>query len=313
MSQTLEHEKEIEDFKETLERLRSHQKDGQEVKDFEKKLDDLKASVYAKLSPWERVTICRHPKRPHTVDYIRHICDEFKELAGDRLYGNDPAIIGGLGLIGGQKFVIIGQEKGFDTESRLKRNFGMPLPEGYRKAQRLMKMAEKFGLPVLCLIDTPGAFPALDAEERGQGRAIADNLFVMARLKTPIIIAVIGEGCSGGALGIGVGDVVGMMEHGYYSVISPEGCASILWKDASKREQAAETLKMHAEDLIKFGVIDKVIKEPMGGAHHDPEFAMDQLKAFVLTSYKALECESVDDLLESRYQKFRKLGEFLEG
>ena len=283
-----------------------------EIVEFEEKLENLKNRVYSKMSPWERVAVCRHSERPHTSDYIKEMCDSFEELAGDRLYADDNAIIGGLGVIDGEKFVIIGQEKGSDTESRLKHNFGMPLPEGYRKAQRLMKLAEKFELPVLCLIDTPGAFPALDAEERGQGRAIADNLFVMARLKTPIIIAIIGEGCSGGALGIGVGDRIGMMEHGYYSVISPEGCASILWKDQSKREEAAEALKIHAEELLEFGVIDEIIKEPMGGAHHDPQFAITNLKSYVLSTYNSLKKQNIETLLESRYQKFRTLGEFLE-
>jgi acetyl-CoA carboxylase carboxyl transferase subunit alpha len=265
---------------------------------------------HIQYTAWERVQICRHPLRPHTSDFIKNICDNFTELHGDRLYGDDGAIIGGIGYIGGERCVIIGQEKGKCTESRLKRNFGMPHPEGYRKALRLMKFAEKFELPVVTLIDTAGAFPGLAAEERGQGSAIATNLLEMAKLRVPIICILIGEGCSGGALGIGVGDVIGMLEHSYYSVISPEGCASILWKDAKMNAHAAEVLKIHAEDLIQFGVVDEVIKEPVGGAHLDPDSTFHAVKEFVLGKLKLLSQFSSTELLENRYQKFREMGEY---
>jgi acetyl-CoA carboxylase carboxyl transferase subunit alpha len=243
------------------------------------------------------------------VDYIENITDAFFELSGDRNYRNDTAIIGGIGLIQGKKFMIIAQEKGHDTESRIYRNFGMPYPEGYRKALRLMELAEKFEIPVLCLIDTPGAYPGLDAEERGQGRAIADNLFKMSRLKTPIITIVIGEGCSGGALGIGIGDTIAMLEHAYYSVISPEGCASILWKDATKNSDAAKALRMHANDLMQFGIVDSVILEPQGGAHRDKPLAYLNLKKFILSEIERLEKIEISDLIELRYLKFRKIGQ----
>lgn len=262
------------------------------------------------LSAWERVLICRHPKRPHTSDFIHNMCDAFTELHGDRLFSDDEAIIGGLGYIGGERCIIIGQEKGKDTESRIRHNFGMPHPEGYRKALRLMKLAEKFEIPIVSLIDTPGAYPGLTAEERGQGSAIATNLWAMAQIRVPIICVLIGEGCSGGALGIGVGDVIGMLEHAYYSVISPEGCASILWKDAKMNAHAAEVLKIHAEDLLEFGIVDEIIKEPDGGAHLDPEFIFSGVKEFVLRQMKALSAHSPYELLENRYQKFREMGQY---
>lgn len=261
------------------------------------------------LSPWERVKICRHSARPQSSDYIKHIADDFVEIHGDRLFSDDPAIIGGLGYIGGKKFIIIGQEKGKDTETRLKRNFGMPHPEGYRKALRIMELGEKFHLPILTLIDTPGAYAGLAAEERGQGWAIAKNLMEMARLKTPIICMIIGEGCSGGALGIGIGDVIGMLEHSYYSVISPEGCASILWKDGKEgRELAASKLKMHAEDLLPWGIIDEIIPEPQGGAHTDPQVVYQRVKEFILERAEKLGDIDLDLLIANRYNKFRKLG-----
>ena len=262
------------------------------------------------FTAWERVQISRHPERPHTSDFIHNICDGFEELHGDRLYGDDGAIVGGIGYINGKKCVIIGQEKGKDTETRLKRNFGMPHPEGYRKALRLMKLAEKFELPVVTFIDTAGAFPGLAAEERGQGSAIAMNLMVMAQLKVPIICIIIGEGCSGGALGIGVGDVIAMLEHSYYSVISPEGCASILWKDAKMNAHAAEVLKIHAEDLIQFGIIDKIILEPIGGAHMNPPFIFNAVSEFISVQLEILSDCSSTDLLENRYHKFRKMGSY---
>ncbi len=268
----------------------------------------VKEEIVSELTPWQRVLICRHKDRPKTLDYIREMCDSFEELHGDRTFADDQAIVGGLAFIGGKKFVIIGQEKGSDTETRIKHNFGAPHPEGYRKALRLMEMAEKFSLPVVTLIDTSGAYCGLTAEERGQGWAIAKNLLKMARLKTPITCILIGEGCSGGALGIGIGDVVGMLEHSYYSVISPEGCASILWKDAKNNAEAARVLRMHGEDLLKMEVIDEVISEPEGGAHNDPELVFSRVKEFILRMHTRFADYSLDMLVEARYQRFRKLG-----
>ncbi len=307
-------QKRIEEYEKTLERLKTqHDSDGiwsdEEIHKLENKLHELKQQVYSRLSAWERVEISRHPDRPHSIGYIEHVFDTFEELCGDRLYRNDDAIIGGLATIGDKKFVVIAEEKGNDTDSRIKRNFGMPHPEGYRKALRLMKLAEKFKLPIISLVDTPGAYPGLDAEERGQGWAIATNLFEMARLKTPILVLLIGEGCSGGALAIGMGDTIGMLEHSYYSVISPEGCASILWKDSNMRETAAAALKMHAEDLIKLGIIDHIIYEPLGGAHNDPALIYKKMKQYILDETKKLAGIPIDELLEARYQKYRVLGE----
>lgn len=262
------------------------------------------------MNVWERVAICRHPKRPHALDFIRNIADEFVEIFGDRTFQDDHAIVAGLATIDGEKVVIIGQEKGHDTESRLYRNFGMVHPEGYRKAMRCMRLAAKFQLPVVTLLDTPGAYPGLTAEERGQGWAIANNLWEMSRLPTPIVVVLIGEGCSGGALGMGVGDVIGMMENAYYSVISPEGCASILWKDPTKNAVAAEALKMHVEDLLELGIVDAKIEEPAGGAHLDPSAAYQNVKTFIQNQIAHLKMVPVDLLLENRYQKFRKMGKF---
>jgi len=282
------------------------------IKNLQDKIAKIQKKHCIKLSPWQRVQICRHQDRPHTVDYLDNIVEDFFEIHGDRQFRDDAAIIGGLGYIGGQKCVIIGQEKGKDTEERIYRNFGMPHPEGYRKAIRIMKLAEKFSIPVVTLIDTPGAYPGLAAEERGQGLAIAENLLKMASLTVPIICLVIGEGCSGGALGIGIGDVVAMLEHSYYSVISPEGCASILWKDAKKSEHASKVLKMHAEDLQEFGVIDKILKEPLGGAHFDQSAVYKSVEKFIVATIKTLQKRSPQELLEQRYQKFRKIGVFEE-
>jgi len=311
----LPHEKQIQVYEQTIAKFKE-QNDASglltnaELAKLEKKLEQLKKKVYSNLSPWERVAISRHPQRPKSVDYIKNLCEEFNELAGDRLFRDDPAIICGLAKIGEMKCMVIAQEKGNDTESRLKRNFGMPHPEGYRKALRCMKMAVKFQLPIVCLVDTPGAYPGLAAEERGQGWAIAENLLEMARLETPVIIMLIGEGCSGGALGIGVGDVIGMLEHAYYSVISPEGCASILWKDAGKNETAAASLKMQAEDLLELGIIDDIIEEPMGGAHHDPEAVYGRVKQYLTDQWTILKTMPLDILIEQRYQKFRRMGNF---
>lgn len=311
----LQHEKEIHECEEAISRIKGqNHKNGlwsdKEIKYLEQKLETLKKQVYANLTPLDRLAICRHPARPHALDFIKGLTSEFEELAGDRAFANDNAVVGGIGKIDGRKFVLIGLEKGSDTESRIFRNFGMAHPEGYRKALRLMQLAEKFNLPVVTFLDTPGAYPGLTAEERGQGFAIARNLFEMARLKTPIIVVLIGEGCSGGALGIGIGDRIGMLEHAYYSVISPEGCASILWKDSSQNAKAAAALKMQSEDLLKFKVIDQIISEPSGGAHLDPEKAISLVKTFILDSSQQLKELSLLTLLEQRYKKFRKLGKF---
>lgn len=308
----LSHEKPILEVEQTLAKLKSQNVfSTDEMNEMEQKLSSLKKTVYSNLKPWDRVAICRHPQRPHSVDYIQNCVEEFVEIFGDRTFQDDHAIITGLGKINGEKFMIIAQEKGNTTETRLYRNFGMPQPEGYRKAMRAMRLAAKFDLPVVCLLDTPGAYPGLTAEERGQGWAIAQNLLEMARLPTPIIVIVIGEGCSGGALGIGVGDVIGMLEHSYYSVISPEGCASILWKDASKNAQAAATLKMQSENLLELGIIDTIIPEPMGGAHLDPKITFQNVKSYILQQWNHLKTIEIDALIENRYQKFRKIGKFM--
>ena len=312
----LAHEKEITEYEKTLKQLKDQNQTSslwsdEEIVQFETKLGSLKDKIYSQLTPWDRVSICRHPERPKSLDYIRNICDDFTEVCGDRLFSDDHAIIAGLALIGGTKFMVIAQEKGSDTESRLYRNFGMPHPEGYRKAMRCMRLAAKFNLPVLSLLDTPGAYPGLSAEERGQGSAIAQNLFEMSRLPTPVIVILIGEGCSGGAIGMGIGDIVCMLEHSYYSVISPEGCASILWKDPKKNHLAAASLKIHVEELMEFGVVDDVIKEPLGGAHIDPSVVYRNIKEFIAKNWSLLKEIPIDVLIEQRYQRFRKIGKFM--
>lgn len=312
---TLPHEKQISEYIKAIEYLKKQNQSNplfhSEIQKMEQKLHSLKEKIYTELTPWERVLIARHPQRPHTIDYIENITETFHELHGDRLYRDDQSVVGGIAKIGDKTVMIIGQEKGHDTESRVKRNFGMLSPEGFRKALRLMKLAEKFDLPIVSLIDTPGAYPGLEAEERGQGSAIAFNLREMARLKTPIIVIVIGEGSSGGALGMGVGDFVGMLEHSYYSVISPEGCASILWKDPSKNKDAAKALKLNAENLMEYGIIDEIIPEPMGGAHQDPVAAYKNLKKFITDKVEMLSSISPQVLIEKRYEKFRTLGKFI--
>lgn len=313
----LPHEKEIAEYEKTIMLLKEQSRTNSlmtddEIAKLESKLSSLKKKVYGRLTPWERVAICRHPSRPRSIDYIKNICENFTELSGDRNFRDDPSVICGLATIGGIKFMVVAQEKGNDTESRLQRNFGMPYPEGYRKAMRCMRLASKFGIPILSLLDTPGAYAGLAAEERGQGWAIANNLWEMARLPTPIIIVLIGEGCSGGALGMGIGDSIGMLQHAYYSVISPEGCASILWKDTSKKEVAAQALKMQAEDLLEQGVVDVIIEEPLGGAHHDPQVVYKNVKNFIVEEWDSLKTIPLDVLIELRYQKFRKIGKFTE-
>lgn len=308
----LPHEKQIQEYVKSLELVKKQSGGSSlvelEVRRLEQKLEALKTKVYSELTPWDRVLICRHPKRPHTVDYIRAITTDFIELHGDRTIGDDRAVVGGLAKIDGSPFVIIGQEKGSNTEERVACNFGMVSPEGFRKALRLMCIAEQLQLPVLTLLDTPGAYPGLEAEQRGQGWVIADAIQHMFSIKTPIIVLIIGEGCSGGALGMGVGDVVAMLEHAYYSVISPEGCASILWKDAGRKQEAANALRLNAEHLVTSNIVDEVIIEPVGGAHYDPPLVFSRVKNFATSRARALLHIPLDILLEQRFLKFRKLG-----
>jgi len=278
-------------------------------KQIEKKLESIKKDLYANLSSWQRVQLSRHPDRPYTLDYIEAICGEnFIELHGDRNVADDKAMIGGIGRIGDQSFMIIGQQKGRNTKERQYRNFGMANPEGYRKALRLMKQAEKFNLPILTLIDTPGAYPGLEAEERGQGQAIAQNILEMSRLKVPVIVVVIGEGASGGALGIGLGDKVMMLENSWYSVISPENCSSILWRSWDHKEEAAEALKLTAKDAKSLKVIDAIIKEPLGGAHYDKNKMSEILEKEVLKAYRELKDIPVDKLINNRIEKYSNMG-----
>jgi len=283
-----------------------------EVKKLEQKLVQMREEVYGNLSIWQRVLIARHPDRPYTLDYIRMITTNFVELHGDRLFWDDLAMVAGFATIGDQRVMIMGQQKGRDTNENVKRNFGCAHPEGYRKAMRLMEMASKFGLPIVILIDTPGAYPGIGAEERGQAQAIAENLRDMMRIETPIIATIIGEGGSGGALGIGVADRVMILEHAYYSVISPEGCASILWRNSVKAPEAAEALKVTGENLVRFGIVDEVVKEPLGGAHHDPEFVAENLKTAILNHIKELLPVETETLRQNRYEKYRQIGEFSE-
>ena len=280
-------------------------------KQIEKKLEETKKKIYKNLTAWQRVQLSRHPNRPYTLEYIRNLCgDTFLELFGDRGFKDDKAMVGGLGRIDGQSFMIIGQQKGINTKMRQYRNFGMPNPEGYRKALRLMKMAEKFGITVLTLVDTTGAYPGLEAEERGQGEAIARNILEMTRLKVPIITIIIGEGASGGALGIGVGNKVYMLENTWYSVISPESCSSILWRSWDHKEEAAEALKLTSYDMKKNGLIDDIIPEPLGGAHYDKETTFKTVQKYITKAHKELSKLSTEKLVSERMEKYLKMGEF---
>ena len=282
-------------------------------KKIEKKLVDARKNIYKNLTPWQRVQLSRHPSRPYTLDYIKAICgDTFMELQGDRNVADDKAMIGGLGKIGDQSYMFIGQQKGYNTKTRQYRNFGMANPEGYRKALRLMKMAEKFGIPVVTLLDTPGAYPGLEAEERGQGEAIARNIFEMTILKTPIITVVIGEGASGGALGIGVGDRVYMMENTWYTVISPESCSSILWRSWEYKEQAAAALKLTGADMKRMKLIDGIIKEPVGGAHTDRAGAFTAVKEQIAIAFNELKDLPEEELVAQRMEKYAKMGVYKE-
>ncbi|HKK13875.1 MAG TPA: acetyl-CoA carboxylase carboxyl transferase subunit alpha [Gammaproteobacteria bacterium] len=285
---------------------------SEEIARLQAKSRSLTESIFTNLTAWQVAQLARHPQRPYTLDYIDRIFTEFQELHGDRSFADDPAIVGGIARLEGRPVMVIGQQKGRDTKEKLHRNFGMPRPEGYRKAQRLMETAERFKLPLLTFIDTPGAYPGIGAEERGQSEAIARNLFVLARLKTPIVCTVIGEGGSGGALAIGVGDRVLMLQYSTYSVISPEGCASILWKSPDKAQEAAEALGITSPRLRDLGLIDAVIDEPLGGAHRDPAAMAETLKAALIEQLDALERPSTEELLDSRYQRLMAYGHFTE-
>jgi acetyl-CoA carboxylase carboxyl transferase subunit alpha len=306
----LELERKIEELK----KLSSSQKldINSEISKLEEKLDKVKKEVFSNLTPWQRVQIARHPKRPYAMDYIGLMASDFVEIHGDRAFADDKAIICGFAKIDGEKTAIIGHQKGRDTKENLMRNFGSAHPEGYRKALRAMELAARFKAPIICLVDTPGAYPGIGAEERGQAEAIAYNLQEMFKLKSPVIVIVIGEGGSGGALGIGIGDKVCVLENAYYSVISPEGCAAILWKDRKKAPEAAQVLKLTGEELLKLGVIDEVIKEPLGGAHRDPEGASKNIKAAIKKYLAELKGIPADKLIQQRYEKFRKMGVFSE-
>jgi len=285
---------------------------NEEVSRLRGKSETLTKNIFAKLSAWQVAQVARHPMRPYTQDYLDLIAPDFQELHGDRMYADDPAIIGGVGRIDGRPIMFIGHQKGRDTKERVRRNYGMPKPEGYRKAQRLMRMAQKFSLPIVTLIDTPGAYPGVGAEERGQSEAIACSLYMMAGLKTPIISVVIGEGGSGGALAIGVGDRLLMLQYGIYSVISPEGCASILWKSADKAEDAAEAMRITARSLSEYGLVDEVLPEPLGGAHRNPKESADVLRNALLKNLEELDKLSVDQLLENRQRRLASFGQFKE-
>ena len=283
-----------------------------EIASLQKKLEKLRGDVYSKLTRWQKVQIARHPLRPYAMDYIRLMTEGFLELHGDRGFGDDKAIVGGFARIGGKSLMIIGQQKGRDTKEKLIHNFGMMHPEGYRKALRLFYMAQKFKTPILILIDTPGAYPGIEAEERGQAEAIAKNIREMAVLEVPIVVVIIGEGASGGALGIGLGDRIIMLEYAWYSVISPEGCAAILWRDASKAPDAAEALRVTSDDVLELGVIDQIIPEPSGGAHNDPAKTAESIKIEILKSFSELEKLSAEQLIEQRIKKYRIMGVFDE-
>ena len=311
----LEFEKPLESLHEQLEKLKQVSEEGDidlstTIDELEKKLAEKRKEIYTSLTGWQKVQLSRHPERPYTSFYIDQISSKFVELHGDRYYKDDKAIVGGIAKIGNQTVVIFGQQKGNTTKLRQYHNFGMPNPDGYRKALRLMKLAEKFNYPVISLIDTPGAYPGMEAEERGQAEAIARNLFEMAQLRVPILCYVIGEGASGGALGIGLGDRVFMMENTWYSVISPESCSSILWRSWDHKEEAAEALKLTADHMLDFGLIDEVLKEPIGGAHADPEKMARTLKSHISKQLKELMTLDPDERIEQRIDKYRKMGEF---
>ena len=317
----LDFEKPIVELEQKLDEMRtigtSEADLSEEIDALAKRIQELRTSVYGNLTRWQRVQMARHPLRPYTNDYISALTDGFTELHGDRCFGDDPAIVSGFATLRGEQFdyqdhtiLVVGHQKGRDTKTRRYRRFGMPNPEGYRKARRHMQLAEKFGKPIVCLLDTPGAYPGMDAEERGQAEAIARNLFVMARLEVPIVIVVIGEGASGGALGIGVGDRMLMLENAWYSVISPESCSSILWRSWDYKEEAARALKLTAPDLVDVGIVDQIVQEPLGGAHSDPETTYKHVGQAICEALQALKKLSTDDLLNQRLKRFDQIGKF---
>lgn len=311
----LEFEKELESLYDQLAKIKEVEAEGvidisDKIKELEKKIANSKKEIYQNLSGWQKVQLSRHPERPYTLYYIEQMCSKFVELYGDRYFGDDKAMVGGLGRVNGQTVMFIGQQKGVNTKLRQYRNFGMANPEGYRKALRLMKMAERFNIPVVCLIDTPGAFPGLEAEERGQAEAIAKNLFEMAQLKVPIICYIIGEGASGGALGIGVGDRVFMLENSWYSVISPENCSTILWRTWDYKETAADALKLTADNMLANGLIDDIIKEPLGGAHADREKMAKTLKSHLRKEISELMEMDPDVRIDKRIEKYSNMGSY---
>ncbi|MBL8736953.1 MAG: acetyl-CoA carboxylase carboxyltransferase subunit alpha [Planctomycetes bacterium] len=313
MQDGLAFERQLNDLQTKIEELRrlntgSHLELAGEIELLEDRLRRQTAEVYAQLSPWERVNVARHADRPLTSDYVQMMLDDFVELHGDRVYGDDRAILTGLATMAGQRFLLVGHRKGKTVKDRLACNFGCAHPEGYRKAMQKMRLAEKWKLPIVTFINTPGAYPGIGAEERGQASAIARNILEMFDLKVPVVCIVIGEGGSGGALGIGVGDRVGMLENSYYSVISPEGCAAILWKSGEKAPEAAEALKLTSKDLLRLGLVDKVIEEPLGGAHRDPKGAVDRVKHQIVEWLGELQATPLDQLLAKRYEKFRRMG-----
>ncbi len=313
----LDFEQPIAELETKIEELRFMQDDSavdisEEIARLEKKSQGLTKDIYAKLTPWQTAMVARHPQRPYTLDYVSRLFTDFDELHGDRSFADDKAIVGGLARFNGQPCVVIGHQKGRDTKEKIYRNFGMPRPEGYRKAERLMKLAEKFQIPVFTFVDTPGAYPGIDAEERGQSEAIGRNLYVMAELKTPIIVTIIGEGGSGGALAIAVGDTVQMLQYSTYSVISPEGCASILWKSAEKANEAAETMGITASRLKTLGLIDKIVNEPVGGAHRDHGAMAQNLKKALQDALKGVSGLSTQELLAARYERLMSYGRFKE-
>jgi acetyl-CoA carboxylase carboxyl transferase subunit alpha len=313
----LDFEQPIAELEQKIDELRYVQDDSavdisEEISRLQKKSNTLAKEIYAKLSSWQISQVARHPQRPYTLEYVQHLFTDFEELHGDRSFAEDPAIVGGLARFGGQSVMVIGHQKGRDTKEKIYRNFGMPKPEGYRKALRLMKLAEKFQIPVISFIDTPGAYPGVGAEERGQSEAIGRNLYAMADLKVPIVCTVIGEGGSGGALAIAVGDTVMMLQYAIYSVISPEGCASILWKSADKAPEAAETLGITANRLKTLGLVDKVIGEPLGGAHRDVGATMQSVRRALADALKDLQSRPLEELVEARFEKLLGYGKFKE-
>ena len=311
----LEFEQPIAELEAKIEELRYVGSDNEiniseEITKLQEKSRALTENIFSSLTPWQISLLARHPQRPYTLDYISRIFTDFEELHGDRMYADDPAIVGGIARLEGKPVMVIGQQKGRDTTEKVKRNFGMPQPEGYRKAMRLMEMAERFKMPVLTFIDTPGAYPGIEAEERGQSEAIARNLFVMAKLKTPIICTVIGEGGSGGALAIGMGDRIAMLQYSTYSVISPEGCSTILWKSAQNAADAAEAMGITSERLKELDLIDHIVKEPLGGAHRDIDATAKNIKSFLLESVEIFEKEPMDKMLDQRYERLMKYGNY---